>query len=93
MPMHAWLPGDIDPCDECKKRGIAVAETLEDGKELTGCRWLLQENAVVKMLEGERILNSVLDKRVMLIAEGAARMFGLHEVGTMKQEITEEVGI
>lgn len=29
MPMYVQLEGDIEPCDECKKRGIAFAQTLE----------------------------------------------------------------
>ena len=51
MPMYVFLKGGIQPCDECKKIGIAVVEVKSDAdRELTGRRWLMKKEAIKKII-------------------------------------------
>ena len=85
MPMHAWLPGDIEPCDECKERGIAIVEVEDDKESLTGSRWLVSERAVKDMLEGSDILTSVIEHRLFLIGRSTAESLGLHGIDSKER--------
>ena len=70
MPMYVFLKGDIQPCDECKKIGIAVVEVKSDAdRELTGRRWLMKKEAIKKILADDSMLSSVFQKRIMFISE------------------------
>ena len=78
MPMYVLVEGDIQPCDECKKIGIAVVEVKGDAdRELTGRRWLIKEEAIKKILADDPMLSSVLQKRIMLIPAEIAQNLGL----------------
>ena len=77
MPMYVLVEGDIQPCDDCKKKGIAVVEVKGDAdKELTGRRWLIKEEAIKKILADDPMLSSVLQKRIMLIPAEIAQNLG-----------------
>ncbi len=70
MPMYVFLKGGIQPCDECKKIGIAVVEGKSDAdRELTGRRWLMKKEAFKKILADDSMLSSVFQKRIMFISE------------------------
>lgn len=78
MPMYVLVEGDIQPCDDCKKKGIAVVEVKGDAdRELTGRRWLIKEEAIKKILADDPMLFSVLQKRIMLIPAEIAQNLGL----------------
>ena len=75
-----WLPSSVcqmrrlrksaQPCDECKKIGIAVVEVKSDAdRELTGRRWLMKKEAIKKILADDSMLSSVFQKRIMFISE------------------------
>ena len=64
--MYVFLKGGIQPCDECKKIGIAVVEVKSDAdRELTGRRWLMKKEAIKKILADDSMLSSVFQKRIM----------------------------
>lgn len=78
MPMYILLKGDIQPCDECKKIGIAVVEVKSDAdRELTGRRWLMKEEAIKKILIDSSMLSRVLQKRILIISAELAQNLGL----------------
>ena len=61
--MYVFLKGGIQPCDECKKIGIAVVEVKSDAdRELTGRRWLMKKEAIKKILADDSML-SVCSRR------------------------------
>lgn len=76
MPMEVYVEDDIEPCDECKKLGIAVVEVDKDQK-LTGNRWLIKEEAVERMISNEESKKKVLEMRVMVVPEEVTRAWGL----------------
>ena len=56
--MYVFLKGGIQPCDECKKIGIAVVEGKSDAdRELTGRRWLMKKEAIKKILADDSMLS------------------------------------
>ena len=76
MPMYVFLKGGIQPCDECKKIGIAVVEVKSDAdRELTGRRWLMKKEAIKKILADDSMLSSVFQKRIMFISEQPWMLF------------------
>ena len=81
MPMSTWIPGDIEPCDECKKAGIAIAEVDDDNpKMLTGRRWLVNEDAVRRVMSNSpELLERVIKHRVCVMPHSAAEKCGLME--------------
>ena len=78
MPMYVAVENDIEPCDECKKIGVAVVELLSEVDRVpTGRRWLIKEEAVNKLLADSQVKSEVLQKRIMLIDTETAQTMGL----------------
>lgn len=78
MPMYVAVENDIDPCDDCKKIGIAVIELQSEFERVpTGRRWLIKEEAVNKLLADSQLKSEVLQKRIMMIDTETAKMMGL----------------
>lgn len=78
MPMHVRVEGDITPCDECKKKGIAVAEVeSDDDRTLTGRLWVIREEAIREILKDSPMLPSVLRERLVVIPVAIAQSIGL----------------
>lgn len=68
MPKYVLLEDDIEPCDECKKAGVAMVEVdSEDNKIPTGRKWLIKEDVVEWLFTEPDTLKEVLNKRVFLI--------------------------
>lgn len=85
MPMHVYVEDDIEPCDECKKKGIALVEVIPgDPLKYTGDRWLVTE-ACIERLAGKdsELYKRAMEKRVMLIDTTAADQIRLPR-GTTK---------
>ena len=76
MPVEVYVENDIEPCDECKKLGIAVVEVDKDRK-LTDNRWLIKEEAVERMISNEESKKKVLEMRVMVVPEEGTKAWGL----------------
>lgn len=87
MPMLVFIENDVVPCDECKKKGVAIAEISdEDQKKLTGRRWLVTEDFVRRLLQKDKdLLEKALEVRVMLMPEEFTKALGL-----VKEEEEEE---
>lgn len=78
MPRQAVF--DIEPCDTCKERGIAFVEMTEesrDGKP-TGCRWLLTQDAVLRLGLPAELEAHILKTRAALVSRETADLLGLH---------------
>lgn len=78
MPMYVQLEGDIEPCDECKKRGIALVEMAADGKP-TGNRWLVTREFIERTV-AEPLRKRILDKGIAFIAPETVEAIGLNNV-------------
>ena len=77
--MTVFIENDVTPCDECKKKGVAISEVSDDDqKKLTGRRWLVTEDFVRRLLqENKEILEKALKMRVMLMPEEFTKLLGL----------------
>lgn len=52
MPMHAHIPGDWEPCDDCREHKVAVFETAEEGDHTpTGRYIVLDKEAWLSLLK------------------------------------------
>lgn len=68
MPKYVLLEDDIEPCDECKKAGVAMVEVdSEENKTPTGRKWLIKEDVVKWLFEDPDTLKEVLNKRIFLM--------------------------
>lgn len=88
MPMSAWIPGDIEPCDKCREKGIAVCEVQEDGRHLTGRRWVVRREAFNRQ-DGDENVSRILDRGVALVTPDVAERLGLHD---MEEKRPNETG-
>lgn len=78
MPKNVQIDGDFEPCDECKKNGIAIVEVVSDcERKPTGNRWLVKED-FIKRLFSQNIVTDVLKRRVVMIPTEIAELIGLH---------------
>lgn len=80
MPMHAHIPGDLEPCDKCKSRGITiyVADRGVAGKPDEVHKVLLvTEDYVKRLLQDSKELEAVLSRRVMGLPLEVAEPLGL----------------
>lgn len=79
MPMNVYVEDDFEPCDECKAKGIALVEIIPDKPpKPTGCRWLVKEVVIDRMLEPDSALYKFAKKhRFMLIDRDAVDAMGL----------------
>lgn len=71
LPMAVHLPGDFEPCDECKKRGICLYEYEEVRtpkgvmKRPTGRLWLVKDEGVRCVFgDNEAFIKHVVEHRV-----------------------------
>lgn len=79
MPMHICVEGDITPCDECQKKGIAVVEVVSDyERNLTGNRWLVTEDFVKRIVE-EEMCDNILEKRILMLSADTAKALGFYQ--------------
>lgn len=79
MPMHVYVEEDVEPCDECKKKGIALIEIVP-GKppKPTGCLWLVTESMIDRMLDADSDLYKFAkEHRYMYIDKQAVDAIGL----------------
>lgn len=75
MPMYVRLEGDIEPCDECKKKGIALVEVNPETKEPSGTLHLVKEEFIKHLLSHDsEMLNRVLKQRILMIPEGSLKL-------------------
>jgi hypothetical protein len=78
MPMTVYIENDIEPCDECKKKGIAIVEVVSDeDHSFTGRRWLMKEEAVIRIFGKQPSLPQILQKRVLIIPKEVTERIGL----------------
>lgn len=77
MPMYTHVYGDLEPCDACKEKGIALFEMKGDKSGPTGMAWLVKEEFVQKLLM-EEDFKKAQERRVCLIMEADAYGLGLH---------------
>ena len=79
MPMHIHIAGDVEPCDKCKERGVAVVEVVsDDDKSMTGNRWLVKDDFIKRLVNDKNLLESILKKRVLMIPSEVSKMIGLN---------------
>ena len=79
MPKYIYVENDIIPCDECKKKGIAVVEVFSDyEKTPTGNKWLVTEEFVREIMK-DQMLGSVLNERIFMIPVDVAKALGFHQ--------------
>lgn len=85
MPMHVYVEDDIEPCDECKKKGIALVAIIPgDPLKYTGDRWLVTEAFIERLVgKSSEFYKRAMEQRVMLIDSTAAAQIGLPR-GTTK---------
>lgn len=73
--MYAHLPGDFEPCDDCKSKGVCLYESQETAcgrKETTGRLWLVQDDGVRRMFaDAPKFVKSVLELRYGFIPKAA----------------------
>lgn len=76
-PMRMWIPGDYEPCEECKKqwdKGIALIEAYENpvlderqppfhGAYPTGRIMILSEEGIRKIIE-PKMAEELIEKRM-----------------------------
>ena len=75
MPKYIRLEGDIEPCDECKKKGIALVEVNPETKEPSGTLHLVKEEFIKHLLSHDsKLLNRVLKHRILMIPEGSLKL-------------------
>ena len=73
--MYIRLEGDIEPCDECKKKGIALVEVNPETKEPSGTLHLAKEEFIKRLLSHDsKLLNRVLKQRILMIPEGSLKL-------------------
>lgn len=79
MPMHVYVEDDVEPCDECKKKGIALIEIVPgEPPKPTGCLWLVTENMIDRMLDADSDLYKFAkEHRYMYIDQQAVDAIGL----------------
>ena len=75
MPKYIRLEGDIEPCDECKKKRIALVEVNPETKEPSGTLHLVKEEFIKHLLSHDsKLLNRVLKHRILMIPEGSLKL-------------------
>lgn len=75
--MYIRLEGDIEPCDECKKKGIALVEVNPETKEPSGTLYPAKEEFIKRLLSHDsdsKLLNRVLKQRILMIPEGSLKL-------------------
>ncbi len=74
MPMYVHVEDDIEPCDECKAKGIALVEVIPgDPLKYTGDRRLVTESCIERLAgKDSELYKHAMEKRVMLIDSTAA---------------------
>lgn len=75
MPKNVWIYGDYEPCDDCKKKGIAIVE-FDSENNPTDRRWLVTEDYIKRIINNEKLLSNILEKRVAFIDETTAKKLG-----------------
>ena len=51
MPMHAHIPGDWEPCDDCRKTKVFLYPSNEERRPIDGRGCLVDKEAWLKMLK------------------------------------------
>lgn len=91
MPKTAYIPGDIDPCDDCKSKAVMFVEV--DGStnmKLTGRYWGVKRDRLPSILNDEALVQRGLETGVMLISEQDAEAMGMHDIPTTPPEEDEQ---
>lgn len=79
MPMHIHIAGDVEPCNKCKEKGIALVEVVSDNnKSMTGNRWLVKDDFIKRLVNDKNLLESILKKRILMIPSEISKMIGLN---------------
>ena len=69
--MEAVIPGDVELCEDCAKLGIQVIECTQKGKKKklcpTGRFFILKEEVLDRMIEDEKIKESIRVARRMCV--------------------------
>lgn len=84
MPMHVYVEGDIEPCDECKAKGIAIVEVVPGDKtKYTGNSWLVTEECIERLVgKDSDLYKRAMKTRVILIGADTAEQIGLTKGAT-----------
>lgn len=79
MPMHVYVEEDVEPCDECKKKGIAIVEVIpSDPLKYTGDSWLVTEECIERLVgKDSELYKHAMEKRVVFIEPSVAEAVGL----------------
>jgi hypothetical protein len=94
MPMHAQIPGDYEPCDECAKGRICVVEVKppKNGGTVrkivpSGVMAMISEDIVKQWLStSPERLERILKARIMCIDHETAGTLGLLEAAENKKK-------
>jgi hypothetical protein len=77
MPMYVQIEGDVEPCAECKKKGIAIVEMAPDTRKPTGKRWLVTRDYIKRTVK-QPLQDQILKKGIAFIDPETAESVGLH---------------
>ena len=78
MPQHAVLPGDTEPCEDCKKSSVVcIVYDHEGGKPQYSC--LLKRDAIKRIMKAEEA-EKVLKAGGLNIDMELARLLGIEEM-------------
>ena len=86
MPMTVYVEDDIEPCDECKKKGIALVEAVLNAQKrtkYTGNGWLVTEECIERLVgKDSDLYKRAMETRVILIDADTAEQIGLKKGAT-----------
>lgn len=87
MPMQVEIPGDIEPCDDCKKDRIMVIVTDTEDKDAQIIETLMvKEDAVMRILKDGEFKDTVRETRRFGMTADIARQLGI-PVGEEEHEL------
>lgn len=91
MPMNTLMPGDYEPCDDCKSKGVLILEMTNDKQQPTGSFWLVKEAVFDNLGEdASEFARHAKSERFCLVTQDTAAQMGLHEASMNHQHVPME---
>lgn len=76
VPMQTVIENDIEPCEECRKKGVALVE-VDENRKPTGNRWLVKDEFIEKVINDEEFKKQILKRRILMVPIEAVVALGL----------------
>lgn len=83
MPMHAWIPGDFTPCDDCLKKGGVGVVAVGPNREVEGV-WLIIGGAAERVFRPSDLERFERERYIPVTKEAAER------IGLLKRKEDED---